>query len=174
MILDSPGSGLPPLPSTHPAWIMSSPQSQVRQRGAGKKRGTTPTPDARTNGSADTLTKAVDKSKAAVSNQWDYKVALVVVTLLGFATRFWGISYPKEVVFDEVHFGKVRAKTFSSIGFQSLTHNLRLALVGSLNSHLVRFLLPSTHVFLRCSPTIWQTSLRPRRLACWLQWRVPL
>ncbi|KAL1894128.1 Dolichyl-phosphate-mannose--protein mannosyltransferase 4 [Ceratocystis pirilliformis] len=29
-----------------------------------------------------------------------------IMTLMAFATRFWGISHPDEVVFDEVHFGK--------------------------------------------------------------------
>jgi dolichyl-phosphate-mannose-protein mannosyltransferase len=37
---------------------------------------------------------------------WDYRLALVVLTILAFITRFYKISYPNEVVFDEVHFGK--------------------------------------------------------------------
>ena len=37
----------------------------------------------------------------------DYKVALTIITRLAFLTRFWGIGHPNEVVFDEVHFGKV-------------------------------------------------------------------
>jgi dolichyl-phosphate-mannose-protein mannosyltransferase len=36
-----------------------------------------------------------------------FKIALAVLTGLAFATRFWGIGHPNEVVFDEVHFGKV-------------------------------------------------------------------
>lgn len=40
-------------------------------------------------------------------SEWDYKIALTIITLLAFVTRFWGISHPNEVVFDEVHFGKV-------------------------------------------------------------------
>jgi dolichyl-phosphate-mannose-protein mannosyltransferase len=40
--------------------------------------------------------------------EWDYRIALSIITLLAFITRFWGISHPNEVVFDEVHFGKVR------------------------------------------------------------------
>ena len=39
--------------------------------------------------------------------EWDYRIALTVITTLAFITRFWGISHPNEVVFDEVHFGKV-------------------------------------------------------------------
>ncbi|KAH8803180.1 glycosyltransferase family 39 protein [Xylogone sp. PMI_703] len=38
--------------------------------------------------------------------EWDYRIALVLITILAFVTRFWGISHPNEVVFDEVHFGK--------------------------------------------------------------------
>jgi dolichyl-phosphate-mannose-protein mannosyltransferase len=41
-------------------------------------------------------------------SEWDYKLALAIITVLAFVTRFWGISHPNEVVFDEVHFGKVR------------------------------------------------------------------
>lgn len=45
--------------------------------------------------------------ESGVAAQWDYKVALLVITAVAFVTRFWGISHPNEVVFDEVHFGKV-------------------------------------------------------------------
>ncbi len=53
----------------------------------------------------DALVKANQKQS---SSQWDYKLALAIITLLAFATRFWGIWHPDQVVFDEVHFGKVR------------------------------------------------------------------
>ena len=88
---------------------MSTPSpSQVRQRvGKGGKRSTTPQPEDVSNGSANTLAKVKQQSKAAATNNWEYKVALLGVTVLAFATRFWGIAYPTEVVFDEVHFGKV-------------------------------------------------------------------
>jgi dolichyl-phosphate-mannose-protein mannosyltransferase len=52
----------------------------------------------------DMLVKA-SQTKSAV--EWDYRIALALITLLAFVTRFWGISHPNEVVFDEVHFGKV-------------------------------------------------------------------
>ena len=48
-----------------------------------------------------------NKLQEAVTSDWDYKVALVLITTLAFITRFWGIGHPNEVVFDEVHFGKV-------------------------------------------------------------------
>ena len=40
-------------------------------------------------------------------SEWDYWLAMAVLTVLAFATRFYRIDYPNEVVFDEVHFGKV-------------------------------------------------------------------
>lgn len=41
-------------------------------------------------------------------SQAPYTLAFVVITGLAFVTRFWMINHPNEVVFDEVHFGKVR------------------------------------------------------------------
>ncbi|KAI9825956.1 MAG: hypothetical protein M1826_006847 [Phylliscum demangeonii] len=43
---------------------------------------------------------------STADSQWDYKLALSIITLLAVATRFYGLGHPKEVVFDEVHFGK--------------------------------------------------------------------
>ncbi|KAJ3336198.1 hypothetical protein HDU93_003464 [Gonapodya sp. JEL0774] len=40
----------------------------------------------------------------AVRNKWN--AAMGVFTVLAFITRFWQISEPAQVVFDEVHFGK--------------------------------------------------------------------
>ena len=51
--------------------------------------------------------KAKQEVKQTVGSQWDYKIAAVIITVLGFATRFYGITHPNSVVFDEVHFGKV-------------------------------------------------------------------
>ena len=85
---------------------MSSPA--VRQRGQKDKKApasasTPPKPDSDLNGILkDTTLPGV------VTSEWDYKLALGVITLLAFITRFWGIGHPNEVVFDEVHFGKVR------------------------------------------------------------------
>jgi len=54
----------------------------------------------------DALVKAnLTSKKSAV--EWDYRIAISAITVLAFITRFWGISHPNEVVFDEVHFGKV-------------------------------------------------------------------
>lgn len=49
----------------------------------------------------------VASTKQAATSQWDFKLALAIITALAFATRFYGLGHPNEVVFDEVHFGKV-------------------------------------------------------------------
>ena len=95
-----------------------TPQGSVRQRhapGAGsgsgsgklKKEGSTVSAAA----SDAELDKLVKHNKAAAGaaagSERDYKVTFGFITVLAFVTRFWGISHPDEVVFDEVHFGKV-------------------------------------------------------------------
>jgi len=56
----------------------------------------------------DALLKASSpRSVARTGPEWDFRIALSIITFLAFLTRFWGISHPNEVVFDEVHFGKV-------------------------------------------------------------------
>jgi dolichyl-phosphate-mannose-protein mannosyltransferase len=83
---------------------MSSPNSTLRHRGHKEK--------AKVNGQTakeDTSLDAVlDSTKQAVVNEWPYKLALALITILAFITRFLGINHPDEVVFDEVHFGKVK------------------------------------------------------------------
>ena len=88
---------------------MSSPAGSVRKRKDAHVQVKAEKPS--TTGSAaprepdlDALVKANIQKTGA---EWDYRVALSVITLLAFITRFWGISHPNEVVFDEVHFGKV-------------------------------------------------------------------
>ena len=80
----------------------------VRQRSANKEKAVPSSPvqsrDGKTNGSIDNV---VDQLPSAVKPEWDYKLALIVITSLAFVTRFWGLGHPNEVVFDEVHFGKV-------------------------------------------------------------------
>jgi dolichyl-phosphate-mannose-protein mannosyltransferase len=91
---------------------MSSPGGQVRQRTTkDKKRPTTPNPEALSekvsNIAADVFEKAKPYKAQQKSSEWDYKIAISVITVLAFITRFWGIRHPDQVVFDEVHFGKV-------------------------------------------------------------------
>ncbi|RAL09238.1 dolichyl-phosphate-mannose-protein mannosyltransferase [Aspergillus homomorphus CBS 101889] len=77
---------------------MSSPSPSLRKRG-GKKE-STPVP-------ADNFSSPYSSTKAPrPQSEWSYWLAIAVLTVLAFITRFYKISYPNEVVFDEVHFGK--------------------------------------------------------------------
>jgi len=94
--------------SLHPPNMSSN--AALRQRG-GKKGAT----DAETTPSVDAdevINQFKGVAKETVQREWDYKLALVVITILAFITRFWGISHPNQVVFDEVHFGKVRTQDY--------------------------------------------------------------
>jgi dolichyl-phosphate-mannose-protein mannosyltransferase len=73
---------------------MSSPSPSLRKR-AGKK-------DPSAAGDA-----GQRKTAPKQRSEWDYRLALTIITVLAFITRFYKISHPAEVVFDEVHFGKV-------------------------------------------------------------------
>ncbi|PVH98570.1 glycosyltransferase family 39 protein [Periconia macrospinosa] len=85
---------------------MSSPTG-VRQRGPkDKKQPTTPNPEALQEKVYDSAEKVKREFKPHQGGEWDYKLAITIITILAFITRFWGITYPSEVVFDEVHFGK--------------------------------------------------------------------
>lgn len=76
----------------------------VRQRGGQKeKKGATTPPAQKSDGDVHDMKNL----PAAATSDWDYKLALAIITALAFITRFWGIGHPNEVVFDEVHFGKV-------------------------------------------------------------------
>lgn len=87
-----------------------TPQGSLRQRNVAGKKGT-----ADSNGSSEEpeLSKLVKAASQKKKSSWelDHQLALTFVTILAFVTRFWGISHPNEVVFDEVHFGKVSKKT---------------------------------------------------------------
>ncbi|KAK4250848.1 glycosyltransferase [Corynascus novoguineensis] len=82
----------------------STPQGTLRQRNVGvstKKSKEGASPDVE----LDKLVKAAAE-KSSKNSERDFKAVFVVITALAFLTRFWGISHPNEVVFDEVHFGK--------------------------------------------------------------------
>lgn len=83
--------------------------SSVRQRGGQKdKKSNSPIQEKISNGDVNGILKDTGTAlENAVTSAWDYKAALAVITVLAFITRFWGIGHPNEVVFDEVHFGKV-------------------------------------------------------------------
>ncbi|KAI9012737.1 Dolichyl-phosphate-mannose-protein mannosyltransferase-domain-containing protein [Gaertneriomyces semiglobifer] len=94
---------------------MSGATEGLRQRKAGASAAT---------GSKDHLTDVTGKGSQSIqdppdvkklikrkqvkqaSGELGYNVALAIVTFLAFATRFWDIGHPGQVVFDEVHFGK--------------------------------------------------------------------
>lgn len=86
-----------------------TPQGSLRQRNVASSSPSRKAADAGANNEVelDKLVKAAAAQKKTGS-EWDHRIALTVMTILGFVTRFWGISHPNEVVFDEVHFGKVR------------------------------------------------------------------
>ncbi|KAN0068437.1 Dolichyl-phosphate-mannose-protein mannosyltransferase domain containing protein [Elaphomyces granulatus] len=78
--------------------MTSSQPSSLRRRGGGKR-----------NADGTSSMDIAPVSSQGASNpawEWDYRIALVIMTALAFATRFYKIDYPNEVVFDEVHFGK--------------------------------------------------------------------
>ncbi|KAK1769934.1 putative dolichyl-phosphate-mannose-protein mannosyltransferase [Phialemonium atrogriseum] len=79
----------------------STPQGSLRQRSVGRKKD-----GGVSDVELDDIVKTSVKKPRAASSERDYKVTLVFITALAFLTRFWGISHPNEVVFDEVHFGK--------------------------------------------------------------------
>jgi dolichyl-phosphate-mannose-protein mannosyltransferase len=87
---------------------MSSP-STVRHRGGqnAKKRPTTPNPEVSSDKDIGAVAKAKKELRPSQGSEWDYKITITIITILAFATRFYGISHPNQVVFDEVHFGKV-------------------------------------------------------------------
>ena len=87
---------------------MSSPAGSVRHRGGQNAKKTHTTLPASKSNEIDAILD-VPKTAAASGSEWDFKLALCVITTLAFVTRFWGINHPDQVVFDEVHFGKVRS-----------------------------------------------------------------
>lgn len=77
-----------------------SPSPSLRKRGAKQSPESEPATDA-------SFSSGQGKMVEKRQSEWDYRIALIIVTALAFITRFYKISHPAEVVFDEVHFGKV-------------------------------------------------------------------
>ena len=86
-----------------------APQGALRQRNvvSAPKKTKDSKDGAASDAELDKLVKEAAAAKAPAGSELDYKVAFAVITALAFLTRFWGISHPDQVVFDEVHFGKV-------------------------------------------------------------------
>ncbi|KAK3330234.1 glycosyltransferase family 39 protein [Apodospora peruviana] len=83
----------------------STPQGSLRQRnvgGSSKKIKDGAASDVE----LDKFPKAGAAKSGPAGSDRDYKVVFAFITAMAFLTRFWGISHPNEVVFDEVHFGK--------------------------------------------------------------------
>lgn len=86
---------------------MSTPQGTVRQR-VPKKKTSSNNVDRMNDSDPDTIIEKLrTQVRPKAKSDWDYRLALVVITILAFITRFYGIRHPNQVVFDEVHFGKV-------------------------------------------------------------------
>jgi dolichyl-phosphate-mannose-protein mannosyltransferase len=85
----------------------ATPQGALRQRNIAAPSTKKTKDGASSDVELDKLVKAA-AAKSAASSERDFKAVFAVITVLAFVTRFWGISHPNEVVFDEVHFGKVR------------------------------------------------------------------
>ena len=153
----------------------------VRQRGSNKDKALPASPaspsqtrDSKANGSLD---KTIDQLPQAVKSEWDYKLALLIITSLAFVTRFWGIGHPNEVVFDEVHFGKV------STHWQHVQAFLPNRILPRLHSQLARtdfnfrlvcIILSPTNLLLRRTSTFRQATFRSHGMVCWLRWSLPL
>lgn len=135
---------------------MSTPNNTLRQRG--------PKEQPKANGDTrvkELLDDTVLSAQQTAPSEWDYKLALAIITALAFGTRFFGINHPNEVVFDEVHFGKVG----NLIAYDCRT---RLTLRS------VCILLPPTHLLLRRPSTLGQAPLRFRWLAGGLRRRLQI
>jgi hypothetical protein len=109
------------------------------------------------------------KRPAVPTSEWDYQLALTIITILALVSRFWGITHPNEVVFDEVHFGKV-----GSPGIPMVTPSHNAICNLNMTLQLVRLVLPPKDVLLRRSSSIRQASLRVRGLARRIRWTLPL
>lgn len=141
---------------------MSSPAGSIRQRaGKDKKRPVSPNPEALSEKVANVVEKGKPYKPAQQGNEWDYKLAITIMTALAFVTRFWGIRHPDQVVFDEVHFGKVCVFMMSFLRVVGAGCTLTARLIVS----TVRFLLPATYLLLRCTPSSRETSFCARWLA---------
>lgn len=85
---------------------MSSPQGSLRQRNVAGSTKKKVEPAAGVGTGIEVVSKSAQKS-AGSNSELSYRIAFSIITALAFLTRFWGIGHPNEVVFDEVHFGKV-------------------------------------------------------------------
>ncbi|SPN96874.1 probable dolichyl-phosphate-mannose--protein O-mannosyltransferase [Cephalotrichum gorgonifer] len=82
-------------------------QGSLRQRNVPGGKSTTPAPAVPSDNAAlESIARERAQATKSTSSEASYWAGFVIITALAFVTRFWGISHPDEVVFDEVHFGK--------------------------------------------------------------------
>lgn len=89
---------------------MSDSPLGVRQRPSKKKSAPSSTTGIASGDEDESLAKTQARKVPVLekpSPQWGHKISLFFVTVFAFVTRFYKISHPDQVVFDEVHFGKV-------------------------------------------------------------------
>ena len=81
-------------------------QGSLRQRNVPRGKSASPAPPSSfTDNTLDSTIPQLE-SKAA-GTETAHRITFSIITALAFLTRFWGIDHPNQVVFDEVHFGKV-------------------------------------------------------------------
>jgi len=90
--------------------MSAPPPGSLRHRGGKKKHGNGPG-DGLAAVDTDTFISSNAKGEFQPTNksEWDYRITCALITVVAFVTRFWNINHPNQVVFDEVHFGKVRS-----------------------------------------------------------------
>lgn len=118
----------------------------ARQRKGKARVSASPSPSAAINGSATSSKQGRKPSfrgvaKTPVFNK--YICAKAVLIILAFATRFYILGHPSEVVFDEVHFGKFASYYLRHTYFFDLHPpfaKLLIAFVGKLVGYDGRFL----------------------------------
>ncbi|KAI0516692.1 glycosyltransferase family 39 protein [Xylaria bambusicola] len=86
--------------------MSSTPQGSLRQRNVPASTKKKAAADAAADVDSDLVALRSPKKLARSNSELSYRIAFAAITALAFLTRFWGISHPNEVVFDEVHFGK--------------------------------------------------------------------
>lgn len=132
--------------------------NSVRHRGGKQEKLVTSPPQSRDGKTNGAIEKTIESVPEPVKRDWDYKLALLVITALAFVTRFWGIGHPDEVVFDEVHFGKV-SHSYLLACSRLMVLQCVLAMADP-SFFTVRFILPSTNILFRCAPTLRQAFVR--------------